>query len=51
MIGAFNHFPLDEFKEVMPTFSWRFPDNVQVIFKRDQDERFSVWNLTPAAVI
>lgn len=44
-IGAFNYLHLEEFLEHLKSYSWQYPECVQVIYKEQQDDRFSVWNL------
>ena len=41
-IGAFNHFPLIEFVDHLKKINWEYPESVQVIYKGQDDEKFSI---------
>jgi hypothetical protein len=41
-IGAFNHFPLAEFIDHLKKIYWEYPESVQVIYKGQDDEKFSI---------
>lgn len=41
-IGAFNYFPLTEFVDHLKKINWEYPEEVQVIYKGQYDEKFSI---------
>jgi hypothetical protein len=41
-IGAFNLFPLTEFVDHLKKINWEYPEAVQVIYKGQEDEKFSI---------
>jgi hypothetical protein len=41
-IGAFNHFPLTEFVDHLKKINWEYPESVQVIYRGQDDEKFSI---------
>lgn len=45
-IAAFNYFSEDEFLNYLKTLDWRYPKDVQLIIKRQDDDRFSIRDIT-----
>lgn len=48
-VGAFNHFPLDAFKDFLSTLNWEWPEEVQLLVKDSDDDLFSSFVLTALA--
>ena len=44
-IGAFNGLHLPDFLDHLRTISWQFPDTVQLIVKKEDDEQFRIITL------
>ena len=45
-IGAFNYLELEEFIEHLRNIKWEEPQNVQIIVKEQNDEKFRLLDLT-----
>jgi len=44
-VGAFNHLDLDAFLDHLRSLQWRWPDQVQVIAKEQEDLKFTIREL------
>ncbi|HUX47420.1 MAG TPA: hypothetical protein VMV58_05345 [Desulfosporosinus sp.] len=44
-LAAFNHFNEKEFISQLKSIDWECPEKVQLIIKRENDEKFSVINI------
>ena len=47
-IGAYNHLNLNDLIQHMSTIDWEEPEDVQVIVKEQNDDRFRIINLYPS---
>jgi hypothetical protein len=45
-IGAFNHFDIDRFIIHLKQIKWASPENVQIMVKGQDDEKFKILELT-----
>lgn len=45
-IAAFNYFPESEFINHLKTLNWKYPEDVQLIIKRQDDSIFSIINVS-----
>jgi len=45
-IAAFNYFEEDEFINHLKILNWKYPEDVQLIIKRQDDDVFSVIGIT-----
>ncbi|MEL6559483.1 MAG: hypothetical protein AAFQ94_14935 [Bacteroidota bacterium] len=48
LIGAYNHLNLKDLIQHMSTIDWEEPEDVQVIVKEQNDDRFRIINLFPS---
>ena len=44
-IAAFNYFSEDEFIKHLKTLNWKYPEDVQLIIKRQEEDIFSIVKL------
>lgn len=42
LIGAFNHFVITEFLATIKAMTWKYPEEVQVMFQVEEEDRFTV---------
>lgn len=49
LLGAFNYLNLDKLIAHLRTIQWTFPDNVQLIVKGQDDDRFTTIDIFPEA--
>jgi hypothetical protein len=40
--GAFNHFPIDDFVEMIKKAKWSAPEAVQILYKGQEDDKFTM---------
>ena len=45
-IAAFNYFPEELFLNHLKTLNWKYPENVQLIIKRQEEDKFSFRGIT-----
>ena len=45
-IAAFNYFPENTFIDHLKTLNWKYPGDVQLIIKRQDDDIFSIVGIT-----
>ncbi len=47
LIAAFNHVNTDDILAHLRTLPWRYPEDVQLMVKRQESDRFEILTLTP----
>jgi len=44
-MGGFNYLALNDFQEHLKSLKWSFPEDMQLIYKEQDDDTWSIWQL------